>query len=66
MNETIQMMFQELFLQFGSQTVVMSKLNNAVSPPISIAVDWNVSLDCGENCRLQIANWIEHESFRTE
>jgi hypothetical protein len=65
-NKTIQMMFQALFLQFGSQTVVMSKLNNAVSLPISIAVDWNVSLDCGENCTLQITNWIDHESFRTE
>jgi hypothetical protein len=23
-------------------------------------------LDCGENCTLQITNWIDHESFRTE
>jgi hypothetical protein len=47
-------MFYELFLQFGAQTVVISKLNKAVSPPISIAIHWNVSLDCGENYKLQI------------
>jgi hypothetical protein len=50
--EAIEMMFENLFQELGSQTILMSKLNKAVSPPISLAVDWNVSLDCFENCKI--------------
>jgi hypothetical protein len=50
MKEAIEMTFHDLFQQFDSQIVLMPKRSKAVSPPVSVAVDWNVSMDCLENC----------------